>query len=150
MMEEISKKLELLLDRWGAMKPGSIADFEEKVSIAKWSKKEMLGHLVDPALNNWQRFTEIQYFEKPYTIRDYNPDALVIANHYQGKDADALLQLWLHLNRHILSIIKNQTEMSLQYEIILPEQQKTDLRFLIEDYYNHMNHHLDQIISDKN
>ncbi|MGE7686034.1 hypothetical protein [Peribacillus simplex] len=35
----------------------------------KWSKKEILGHLCDSALNNMNRFIKIQYEEQPYVIQ---------------------------------------------------------------------------------
>ena len=56
------------------------AILEEKPESGKWSKKEILGHLIDSAINNIQRFTEIQNSEKPYVIKTYNSDALVNAN----------------------------------------------------------------------
>lgn len=45
-----------------------------KISPEKWSKKEILGHLIDSGINNLQRFTEIQYESKPYKIRKYKQD----------------------------------------------------------------------------
>jgi len=122
------------------------SDFDNKSSDSTWSKKEILGHLIDSAINNIQRFTEIQFCEKPYQIRKYNPDELVKANDYQNKDVHELFQLWKQLNMHIRYIIENQTKNTLGYSIILPDNQKKDFRFLITDYINHLEHHLNQII----
>lgn len=129
----------------------AIADFDAKPSETRWSKKEILGHLVDSAINNLQRFTEIQYHEKPYQIRSYNQDELVKANAYQNKDTQELFRLLTALNRQIVYLVKNQTESTLKYEVILPNQTKTDLKFIIEDYFDHFYHHLNQIgINDPN
>ncbi len=98
------------------------------------------------AINNLQRFTEIQYAEKPYKIRPYNQDALVKYNDYQNKNNQNLFDLWLHLNRHILEIIKNQTDKTLAYQLILPNGTLTNLQFLIEDYIEHLFYHVSQII----
>jgi hypothetical protein len=98
----------------------TIEDFELKPSENKWSKKEILGHLIDSAINNIQRFTEIQTFKKSYKIKTYNLDDLVKSNDYQNKNNQELFDLWMNLNLHILHIIKNQTNETLTYKLILP------------------------------
>jgi hypothetical protein len=135
-------KLELLLDNLTLQ---SITDFDVKIDTNKWSKKEILGHLIDSGINNLQRFTEIQYSEKPYKIRPYNQDTLVKYNDYQNKNSQNLFDLWLHLNRHILEIIKNQTDITLEYELTLPNGTLANLQFLIEDYIEHLFYHVSQI-----
>ena len=135
-------KLELLLDNLTLQ---SITDFEVKTNVTKWSKKEILGHLIDSAINNLQRFTEIQYSEKPYKIRPYNQDSLVKYNDYQNKNNQDLFDLWLHLNRHILEIIKKLNDNTLEYQLILPNGKLTNLQFLIEDYIEHLFYHISQI-----
>ena len=141
-MKDKILKFEFLLDNLTLQ---SIIDFEVKIDVNKWSKKEILGHLIDSAINNLQRFTEIQYYEKPYKIRPYNQDALVKYNDYQNKNNQNLFDLWLHLNRHILEIIKNQTDKTLAYQLILPNGTLTNLQFLIEDYIEHLFYHVSQI-----
>lgn len=120
-------------------------DLETKPSETLWSKKEILGHIIDSAINNLQRFTEIQYAEKPYTIRPYNQDELVKANDYQNKDNRDLLNLLIALNKHIIHLVSNQTKETLNYQVILPNQTVTSLKFIIEDYFEHFYHHLNQI-----
>jgi len=51
----------------------------------------------------------------------------------------------LQLNRHILEIIKNQTDKTLAYQLILPNGTLTNLQFLIEDYIEHLFYHVLQI-----
>ena len=141
-MKDKILKFEFLLDNLTLQ---SITDFEVKIDVNKWSKKEILGHLIDSAINNLQRFTEIQYAEKPYKTRPYNQDALVKYNDYQNKNNQNLFDLWLHLSRHILEIIKNQTDKTLAYQLILPNGTLTNLQFLIEDYIEHLFYHVSQI-----
>ena len=141
-MKDKILKFEFLLDNLTLQ---SITDFEVKIDVNKWSKKEILGHLIDSAINNLQRFTEIQYAEKPYKTRPYNQDALVKYNDYQNKNNQNLFDLWLHLNRHILEIIKNQTDKTLAYQLILPNGKLNNLQFLIEDYIEHLFYHVSQI-----
>lgn len=124
-----------------------ISDLEIKITESSWSKKEILGHLVDSAINNIQRFTEIQNTDQPYYMRPYNQDELVKANCYQHKYSDDLVNLLVALNRHIIYLVKNQTAVTLKYPIVLPNQTVTDLEFVIEDYFEHFFHHLNQITS---
>ncbi|WP_445454681.1 DinB family protein [Flavobacterium sp. 25HG05S-40] len=123
----------------------AITDLETKPSETSWSKKEILGHLIDSAVNNLQRFTEIQYVEKPYIIRPYDQNKLVKANNYQDKEVSDLLNLLTALNKHILYVVSNQTEGILHYQIVLPNKTVTDLKFVIEDYFEHFYHHLNKI-----
>jgi hypothetical protein len=121
------------------------AAVEAKPAPDKWSKKEILGHLVDSAINNIQRFTEIQTHPKPYQIRPYDPDALVLANDYQNKDLDELFALWHNLNLQVKFIVEHQTEATQKYATVLPNGETKDLKFVINDYVDHLEHHLDQI-----
>lgn len=118
---------------------------EAKPSPAKWSKKEILGHLIDSAIHNIQRFTEVQNQPKPYQVRPYDPDALVSANDYQHRELDELFALWKSLNLQISFIVSRQNETALKYPLILPNGEVRDLKFLIGDYVDHLEHHLDQI-----
>ncbi|MFE3867740.1 DinB family protein [Flavobacterium sp. LS2P90] len=147
MTQETNRLTQLLEEMENLFSTHSIVDFDVKPFDSAWSKKEILGHLIDSALNNIQRFTEIQYSEKPYQVRKYNPDELVKANNYKYKDNGDLFQLWLHLNKQISFIMHNQTQTALQYSIILPDGQPKDLRFLLIDYIEHLEHHLNQIKS---
>lgn len=119
--------------------------WKHKSSPEKWSKQEILGHLIDSAINNLQRFTEIQFEPKPYQIRRYNQDELVKANAYQEAEINKLIALWLSVNIRILALMKLQTEATLSYPIILPDGEASDLRFLMTDYVDHLEHHLKQL-----
>ncbi|MNL16679.1 DinB superfamily protein [compost metagenome] len=119
----------------------------EERKHGKWSKKEILGHLIDSAIHNLVRFTEINYVEKPYRHRAYNQIDLVNLNQYQTKEINELTQLWLSLNRQIVRIMKSVEEEALDYKIILSDDSVIDLRFLMTDYVEHLEHHINQIRS---
>ena len=145
-MEQRINEFMLVLKKLNVLaSTNSTRNFEIKPSETKWSKIEILGHLIDSAINNLQRFTEIQYAEKPFTIRTYPQDDLVKANDYQNKNILDLLHLLIELNKHIVYLVNNQTEETLKYEIILPNQAIKNLQWLIEDYFNHFYHHIKQI-----
>jgi hypothetical protein len=121
-------------------------DMSQKESAKKWSKKEILGHLIDSGVNNLQRFTEIQFENKPYKIRPYHQEELVKANDYQNSDLNEIIDFWASINNRILNIIRKQTSKTLNFQIELSENNLSDLRFLINDYVDHLNHHLNQIL----
>lgn len=119
----------------------------EAKDLGKWSKKEILGHLVDSAIHNLVRFTEINYLEKPYHHRPYNQTELVNLNQYQSMDINELTQLWLSLNKQIIRIFKNVDKKALDYQIILSDQSVIDLKFLMTDYVEHLEYHINQILN---
>ena len=123
-------------------------EWEHKKSDNAWSKKEIVGHLIDSAINNLQRFTEIQFQnDDPYLMRKYDQNALVIANNYQNASIDDLLAFWKAINAHIWFVIQNQSPASLLYEVQINEETVQTLQWLMEDYIVHLEHHLNQIKS---
>ena len=117
-----------------------------KPKPTQWSKKEILGHLIDYARYNLRRFTEIHIKPKPYQIVDYEQDELVLVNDYQRAEPKDLTMLWVSLNKQIIHVIKQQNEKTLQIQAKLPNQKTTNLLFLINDYLEHMEHHVKQIV----
>jgi len=142
----MENELEILLEKGNThISKLSNDDLSYKASENKWSKKEILGHLIDSGLYNLQRFTEIQFAEKPYQIKTYNQVALVKANDYQNAKIDELLNIWLALNYRITYLISIQTATTFAYKINLGDE-VSDLKFLFKDYIAHLAHHLQQIM----
>jgi uncharacterized damage-inducible protein DinB len=116
----------------------------------KWSRKEVLGHLIDSALNNIKRFTEIQFKEKPYAVIGYAQDELVIANGYQTQQFAELFYIWKALNTQVIQLMNIQTEESLNYKVLITSTNEIKtLNWLMEDYVAHLLHHLKQINEQK-
>ena len=120
-------------------------ELTHKIADDKWSKLEILGHLIDSAVNNLRRFTEIRFVDKPYVVTKYNQVELVKANDYQHAYVPDLLECWVGLNNQIIHVIGGLSPEELNYEVILDQGQKSDLRFVVKDYVDHMVHHLKQI-----
>ncbi|OXB22968.1 hypothetical protein B0A80_13325 [Flavobacterium tructae] len=146
-MKNAILKFEKLLRDNSAYFPSLKSEILEAKNLGKWSKKEVIGHLVDSGIHNLVRFTEINYLEKPYYHRPYNQMDLVNLNQYQTMDINDLTQLWLSINRQIIRIMKNVDEKALNYEIILSDASVIDLKFLMTDYVEHLEHHINQIRS---
>ena len=124
----------------------SEAELTYRVSPVKWSKKEILGHLIDSGVNNLQRFTEVQFKPKPYTFDNYKQAELVKANNYQHAETNELLSLWKAINNRILYLFSIQTENTLSYKVVLDSGEVSDLQFLMVDYVDHLEYHLKQVL----
>lgn len=146
-MQNAILKFEQLLNENAIYFPTIDNPVLEAKKTGKWSKKEILGHLVDSAIHNLVRFTEINYLEKPYHHRSYSQNDLVNLNQYQTMDSNELTQLWLSLNKQIIRIFKNVDDKALDYQIILSNQSVIDLKFLMTDYVEHLEYHINQIKS---
>lgn len=146
-MQNAILKFEQLLNENASYFPEISSEILESRISGKWSKKEILGHLTDSAIHNLVRFTEINYLQKPYHHRPYNQIDLVNLNQYQQMDIRELTQLWLSVNKQIIRIMKSVDEKALEYEIILSDGAVIDLKFLMTDYVEHLEHHINQIKS---
>lgn len=146
-MESVILKFEQLLNENVNYIPTIQNEILDAKNPGKWSKKEILGHLVDSAIHNLVRFTEINYSEKPYRHRPYNQIDLVNLNQYQKTDIKELTQLWFSINNQIVRIMKSVEKNALDYKIILSDESVIDLRFLMTDYVEHLEHHINQIKS---
>jgi hypothetical protein len=147
----ISSEVTNRLENHIANVPGKFTALAEEMRLTrpapgKWSPQEIMGHLVDSALNNLRRFTEIQFLPQPFTVIGYQQDNLVVVNGYQQLPVDHLLTLWQLLNRQIIYVIKNIPDEKLAYTVIIPSKGgDKNLEWLIVDYVDHMEHHLRQI-----
>ena len=108
MTAALSKLENVLTSAESYLSTCSTAELARRPAPNKWSKKEILGHLIDSAVNNLQRFTEVQFQPKPYHLRGYNQEELVKANDYQNSDIKEILGLFLQLNHRILKILAKQ------------------------------------------
>ena len=119
---------------------------EEEVSIklspTKWSKKEILGHLIDSAQSNIRRFVVAQYEEQPF-IR-YNQDAWVTITGYQQHEFKSIVDLWKLMNLHIVRILSNLTPEMAQRTVKTSEVHTVE--WLAIDYIKHLKHHVHQVL----
>lgn len=118
-------------------------DWVNKPAPDKWSKKEILGHLVDSAQNNIRRFINAQYEEKP-SIR-YNQDQWVAINHYQDWEPGDIITLWYLLNKQLCHIM-NHTPESL-YDRSCQTEAPHTIQWLAADYIKHLQHHLHAVLN---
>jgi DinB family protein len=122
-----------------------IAEFEAKSDPGKWSRKEILGHLIDSASNNHHRFIRVQY--EPVPTISYDQNKWNELNQYQHLDSKHVINLWLIYNQHLLEVIKRIPDEHLLMEYDTGGAKNVTLQYLIEDYVTHLEHHLKQIVN---
>ena len=122
----------------------------------KWSRKEILGHLIDSAVNNQVRFVRAQ-MQRDLVFDGYDQEAWVRVQRYQERPWSDLVQTWRVYNAQIAAIIHATTPADLDrprsphnLEQIgfqaLPADSEATLGFLMRDYVAHLQHHLRQVL----
>ena len=121
-------------------------EFESRPAPGKWSKKEVLGHLVDSASNNHHRFVRIQYQHVPHIA--YHQDEWVRLQNYQDEPREDVVTLWAAFNKHLAHVIKNISTANylLKGDTGKDAPSEVTLEWLVEDYLKHMEYHLKQVI----
>ena len=115
----------------------------KKPAPNKWSKKEILGHLIDSAANNHQRFVRLQ-LQTEISLPGYDQDDWVRLNRYQQTTWNEIVALWSAYNRHLASVIESLDDSALGHVWHSPDGDVT-LEFIASDYVRHLRHHLAQI-----
>jgi len=110
----------------------------------KWSKKEIIGHLIDSAANNHQRFIRLQLNNR-IEIPGYDGDDWVRVQRYQDRPWADLIELWVGYNTQLASVIRNVDPAALRHVWHTPDGKDLDLEFLMRDYVVHLRHHLEQV-----
>ena len=147
-----------VLDATNRLREMPAAESCHKSAPDDWAPIEILGHLVDSAANNHQRFVRAQ-FTDDLVFSGYEQNEWVSSQKYAEESWPELIQLWssynLHLH-HVASVIpapiltKPRTTHTLdQIAFNLVEKSKAaTLEYLIRDYVDHLRHHLDQIFAE--
>jgi DinB superfamily len=111
----------------------------------KWSKKETLGHLIDSAANNHQRFVRLQ-LSPHIDLPGYDGDEWVRVQRYQDRSWHEIIDLWRRYNTQLASVIRDVNPNTLRHIWHTPDGKDLDLEFIMRDYVVHLRHHLDQIL----
>ena len=128
---------------------------EKRPAEGKWSPKEIIGHLIDSASVNHQRFIRAE-FSRELVFDRYAQDDWVRGQNYQAANWHELLILWRTFNLHLAHLMENmpddartqQRSVHNLHEIAfhtVPEDLPTSLDYFMGDYVLHLKHHLGQI-----
>lgn len=139
---DTASEIELLIESWRKklLKLDS-ALAHAKPALDRWSISEVIGHLVDSACNNHQRFVRAQDCSE-FVFPKYEQNEWVVAANYQEGDWESLVQLWYYYNRQIAGIIRNMRTSSLSTPCTITPYETCTLGFLVTDYLDHMKHHV--------
>ncbi len=110
----------------------------------KWVTKEILGHLIDSARNNHQRFVRAQ-LDQAFRGPGYDQQAWVQVQRYRERPWLDLVELWVVLNGHVAAVIERVPVEKLQVLCTIGDNEPVSLAWLIQDYLRHVRHHLAQI-----
>lgn len=135
----------IVSDDLGKLRALSEEEVMHSRGAGKWVKKEILGHLVDSALNNEQRFVRAQMAD-PLVWPGYEQDGWVSVQKYRERGWAELVQLWEQLNRHIVHVMANVPPSRLTAKCVIGDSDPVTLEWLMNDYVRHLRHHLRQIL----
>ena len=137
-----------------------ISDAAAGVPLApgKWSPKETLGHLIDSASVNHERFVRALQSDD-LVLPGYDQDAWVAAQQYGRVAWSELVDLWVSWNRHlhhVMSYMPGDQRYRLRdrhsLDVIafrsVAAETPTTLDYLMRDYVVHLEHHLTQVLGE--
>jgi hypothetical protein len=121
----------------------------------QWTAKEILGHLIDSAANNHQRFIRAQSMEE-LVFPGYEQNSWVELQNYNDESWLDLIQLWSLYNLHLIHVVtqipqnvltkprKTHNLDQIAWKAVDSNQPVT-LLYFVRDYLGHLKHHLNQI-----
>ncbi len=144
-MKELSEKLvRTVQSAEGKLRQVSEADSKTPLLKGGWSRKQVIGHLIDSASNNHQRFVRAT-LQGSLEFPGYDQDGCVRVQAVQNAPWPLLVSIWTDYNLYLAHVIANLPADKLKAHCQIGEDEPVTLRFLAEDYLTHLLHHLGQI-----
>jgi hypothetical protein len=144
-MEAVSKDLNAVVSTFYLKHK----DIDNKIASKRhdpkeWTLKEIIGHLVNSACNNHQRFIGLQFVSEMHfpEYQKFHLEWLGQENFNELDFADLIL-LWKQYNIFIAHLISNIDRSKLGNSFVM-ESKTLTLQALIVDYVNHLKGHLKQ------
>ena len=109
-----------------------------------WTRKQIVGHLLDSATNNRQRFVRAAT-EGKYEGPKYAQDAWLAAHGYASQSWETLLGWWEADHEILMAIVDLIPEERLESSCRVGDDAPVTLGYLIEDYARHQRWHLKQL-----
>ncbi|MBU1161269.1 MAG: DinB family protein [Candidatus Bathyarchaeota archaeon] len=148
-MKEVARQIRSLISK---VEPQlSRMNYDEagfKPDPHKWSKKEILGHLIDSAANNHQRFVRAVN-KVADRFPTYDQDEWVRIQRHDKAPWLSLVALWSAYNNHLSHIIECIPENAESSPCNIGKEEPVTLEFVVKDYLRHLQHHLKDILENQ-
>jgi hypothetical protein len=116
----------------------------QPVLACGWSRKQVIGHLIDSASNNHQRFVRAA-LQTSLDFPGYDQGGSVRVQAVQDADWRLLVVLWAAYNRYLAHVIARLPAAKLETVCRIGSGDAVTLEFLAKDYLTHLGHHLGQL-----
>ena len=110
--------------------------------------KEIVGHLIDSASNNHQRFVRLQ-IDRKISLPGYEAEKWVGTSNIQNLDYRFVVDFWRMYNQFLLNLIQGIKPKSMKNVWRTINGEESTLEFLIDDYFAHMKLHYEMFIERK-
>jgi hypothetical protein len=145
-MKDIARQIRTLIS---AVEPKlsrmNTDDLELKPAPREWSKKEILGHLIDSAANNHQRFVRAVY-QGAAKFPTYDQEQWVRIQNYNETPWPLLVALWAAYNKHLCHVIDSIPRDAESSPCNIGKADPVSLGFVVSDYLRHLRLHLKDIL----
>ena len=111
-----------------------------------WTRKQVLGHMLDSAANNHQRFVRAA-LDGHYSGPGYQQEGWVEIHGYGELPWETLLEMWAGTSGMLQRVVARIPEERFEAMCVIGDATPVTLQFLIEDYIAHQRHHVAQILS---
>ena len=148
MMKKVAEELRGIIEKVTPMLQSLGGEnIAQRPAPKKWSQKEILGHLIDSACNNQQKFVRMMQQPK-LEFPGYAQDDWVDLQNWADADWTAMIELWRAYNRHIAFLIETIDPKFYGNEIMIEGVGPFTLEFILPDYVEHLKHHVKQIFPE--
>lgn len=128
----------------------------ERPTPGTWSPREVIGHLIDSASNNHQRFVRARG-TRDLVFDGYEQDRWVAWQGYADAPWSELVLLWQLYNRHLARVMAampaaEREELRSSHNLDrrayrpVPAHHPSSLDYFMNDYVDHLEHHLAQVL----
>lgn len=111
-----------------------------------WSPKEELGHLIDSAANNHQRFVR-GALEPEYRGPGYYQNKWVTLHGYSDMPWTTIVEFWYQYNGLMVAVLERSPEECFSRKCFIGSGKAVTLGFVVQDYVVHLQHHVDHVLS---
>jgi hypothetical protein len=141
-IEELSELVTTLPAEWRPIPDEQAA---RRRSDGGWSRKQIVGHMIDSATVNQQRFIRALAGDSDFSLL-YAQEEWVDLNGYQSRDWSEIIDLWKAINLHLLSVCRRIGED--QADLICGKDGDPGpwtLAHRVPDYAAHLKMHVEQM-----